>query len=104
MKHVNNHSFTTIQHFVSACADSCQEIVNRINEVRGALLGEFRREAAGQDRMLHLALNEAEALAHETGFQLLVFPTLAREKAEAVAAWTDRQQLVRRGGVEMQVA
>jgi len=45
--------------------------------------------------MLHLALNEAEALAGETGFPLLVFPELAREKAESVAAWGRRQQAVR---------
>lgn len=104
MNQMNNGSFETIQRFVSAWADSCQKLISKIQNVRGALLGEFRRKTNGQDRMLQLALNEAEALAHETGFPLLVFPTLAREKVEAVAAWNDRQQMVRRGGVEMQLA
>jgi hypothetical protein len=45
--------------------------------------------------MLQLALNEAEGLARQTDFPLLVFPTLAREKAEAISAWKVRQQRMR---------
>ena len=45
--------------------------------------------------MVQLALNEAEALAHQTGFPFLVFPALAREKVEAVAAWNRHQWMVR---------
>ncbi len=46
-------------------------------------------------RLLHLALNEAEALAWQTGFPQLVFPVLAQEKARDVAAWHERQRSIR---------
>lgn len=66
-----------------------------LQTIKTGLLREFN-PAYGQQRMVELALNEAEALAHESGFPHLVFPTLAREKVEAVAAWNRRQRLVRR--------
>ena len=40
---------------------------------------------------MKLALNEAEALALQTGFPHLVFPALAEEKVHAIAAWHQRQ-------------
>jgi hypothetical protein len=75
--------------------DSCQELLNRIKSAKEDLLSEFRPSVGPYDRMLRLALNEAEGLARETDFPLLVFPTLAREKAEAVTAWKVRQQGMR---------
>jgi len=49
-----------------------------------------------QEHLLELALNEAEALAAQTGYPHLVFPVLAAEKVRSVAAWDARQQRVRR--------
>lgn len=49
-----------------------------------------------QPRLFRLALNEAEAIAWQTGFPHLVFPALAWEKALALAAWHARQQSIRR--------
>ena len=49
-----------------------------------------------QPRVLQLALNEAEALAWQTGLGHLLFPVLAWEKARAVAEWHTRQQAIRR--------
>jgi hypothetical protein len=46
------------------------------------------------ERLLRLALNEAEAAAWETMYPHLVFPALASEKAQAVAAWNAHQQSV----------
>jgi hypothetical protein len=46
--------------------------------------------------VLELAVNEAEALAWQTGFPQLLFPTLAVEKARAVATWHEHQQSLRR--------
>jgi hypothetical protein len=40
-------------------------------------------------------LNEAEALAFQTEYPHLLFPTLAMEKIQAVSAWQSRQQLLR---------
>lgn len=77
------------------CADSCQELLTRIQSAKNEVLVEFRPAIAPHDRMLQLALNEAEGLARETGFPLLVFPSLAREKAENVTAWKARQQRMR---------
>jgi len=45
--------------------------------------------------MLRLALNEAEALAWQTDYPHLVFPTLAMEKAQGLAAWNQRQRAIR---------
>jgi hypothetical protein len=42
--------------------------------------------------LLELAMNEAEALAWQTDFPQLFFPTLAAEKAGAVAGWHARQR------------
>lgn len=42
---------------------------------------------AQQPRLLRRALTEAEALAWETGFPHLIFPTLALEKIESFAEW-----------------
>ena len=96
----NNHSISIAHPFMSTCAVSCQKLLNKIQSTRKALLAEFRQRADARDRMLQLALNEAEALARDTGFPLLTFPTLAREKAEAVAAWKTRQQAVRRSALQ----
>jgi len=49
------------------------------------------------DRHLtHLALNEAEAIAWQTGFPQLVFPSLAEEKVAALTKWSRRQRWLRR--------
>jgi hypothetical protein len=46
-------------------------------------------------RMLDLAVNEAEALAWQSGVPGLVFLTLAEEKLDAVNRWLDRQEKLR---------
>ncbi len=70
-----------------------------VGEALATLRRKIEREFAGlieaQSRLFHLALNEAEALAWQTGFPQLVFPALAQEKARQVAAWHDRQQSIR---------
>ncbi|SRR6266496_5915936 len=89
---------TTNQTFVGACAVSCQKLITQIKKVRDTILAEFRGTLGAPERLLQLALNEAEALAWETEFPHLVFPVLATEKAEAVAAWENRQRSLRRTG------
>ena len=46
-------------------------------------------------RMIRLALNEAEALAAQTGVPELVLPSLAEEKVTAVKKWAARQKTLR---------
>ncbi|SRR6266536_958518 len=63
--------------------------------VRAIIEREFAWLHRHQPRLLQLALNEAEALAWQTGYPQLVFPVLALEKAVGVATWHFRQQSVR---------
>src|ERR1017187_2691458 len=74
------------------CLASCRRLLAQIAKTRDAILAEFRGTLEAQEHLLHLALNEAEVLAWQTGYPQLVFPTLATEKAQAVAAWRARQR------------
>src|SRR4051812_44627927 len=76
----------------TACIETCQKLIAQIAQTKNAILKEFRGTLAAHEHLLRLAVNEAEALAWQTDFPHLVFPTLATEKARAVAAWHARQQ------------
>ncbi len=76
----------------SACLASCQKLLAQIEQTRNAILAEFRETLAAHEHLLRLAVNEAEALAWQTGFPHLLFPALAMEKVRAVAAWHERQE------------
>jgi len=56
---------------------------------------------AETQRLIRLALNEAEALAVQTGIPELVLPALAEEKVETLRRWTARQASLRLKGQEM---
>ena len=62
--------------------------------LRSRLIEAFRRETEGFDHLVHLALNEAEALALQTQVPQLVFPMLASEKLQRVAKWVSKQRRV----------
>ena len=76
----------------------------QIARVRAAVFAESTRALGSQERLLRLALNEAEAAAFQTEYPHLVFPALAAEKVRAVAAWNVRQQVVRRGSPAVALA
>ena len=65
---------------------SCRKLVAQIAQTKQAVLNEFRQTFQTNEHLLRLALNEAEAAAWQTGVPHLVFPMLATEKAQAVAA------------------
>jgi len=69
--------------------------MNTLATVRATVSREFSSLLEQEPRAFRLSLNEAEALAWDTGFPGLLFPELAREKARGVAAWHERQQGVR---------
>lgn len=94
MKSIQQRNSRNVYPILQACSLSCRKLIEKVQRIKRGLLSEFRPYGRGQ--MFQLALNEAEALAQETGFPQLVFPTLAREKVESVAAWSRRQQAVRR--------
>ncbi len=73
-----------------------------VARAREQILQEYLAQTGEDSRLLRLALNEAEALAWNTGFPHLFFPQLAQEKAETTIAWQRRQRSLR--GVENQQA
>jgi hypothetical protein len=82
--------------FGKACVASCQKVLAQITAAKEAIFAESHQALKSQERLLRLALNEAEAVAWQTRYPHLVFPTLAMEKVQAVIAWEARQQSVRR--------
>lgn len=90
--------------FATACLASCKKLVAEIAKTRDAILNEFRESRSLNEHLLRLALNEAEGLAWQSGFPQLVFPTLAREKAQAMASWNARQQFIRRAESRLPLA
>src|SRR4051812_41417351 len=81
--------------FAGRCVESCRKVLAQIEHVRSDVVAEFRGRLEEHQHVLELAVNEAEALAWETGFPQLLFPTLAAEKATAVATWHARQHSLR---------
>lgn len=81
--------------FGRACVVSCQKILAQITAVKAAIFAESYPALRAQERLLRLALNEAEAAAWQTMYPQLVFPLLATEKVQTVIAWEARQQAVR---------
>lgn len=77
------------------CRETCRQALTLVTISRERILTESRQILHVPERLLRLALNEAEALAWETGYPHLVFPTLAIEKAQALARWNLRQQTLR---------
>ena len=75
-----------------------------VANVRANIEREFSALLEEQPHVLRLALNEAEAIAWQTGFAQLVFPTLAMEKAQTVADWHRRQSFIRRTQGRLAVA
>jgi len=82
--------------FSSACMKSCKKVLAQIGSAKDAIFAEARGTLKVQDQMLRLALNEAEALAWQTLYPHLVFPVLAAEKVQGVAAWNKHQRLLGR--------
>lgn len=80
----------------NTCAACYQKALAQITAAKAVILDESKQMLAVPERLLRLALNEAEALAWQTTYPHLVFPQLATEKTQAVAAWNATQQAVRR--------
>jgi hypothetical protein len=90
--------------FTTVCFACCQKLTARIEKTRDAIMNEFRETLDANEHLLRLALNEAEALAWETEFPHLLFPTLAVEKAQALVAWSARQQSIKQNSSRFALA
>src|ERR1051325_7192707 len=95
IEHVKDNSARR-QSFANNCVASCRKLIAQIEQARDTILHEFRETLGANEQLLRLALNEAEALAWQSGIPQLAFPTLALEKAQAVVAWSARQQSIQR--------
>ncbi len=104
MKTLNPPSERTGSSFTTACLASCQKLVQRIEAAREAIVAEYHEAVGDHHRVLRLALREAEALAWDTELPHLIFPTLALEKAQAVADWHARQEELQRRSSFLQLA
>lgn len=80
--------------FSTLCLRSCRKILAPIRKAKDAIFAEARGTLGTNERMLQLALNEAEALAWQTEYPHLLFPALAAEKVHAVANWNRHQRSV----------
>lgn len=76
--------------------DTCRRALSEIERTRADLIAEFRPQVAPREHLLRLALNEAEGLAWQTDYPHLLFPALAAEKLESVAAWHTQQLTLQR--------
>jgi hypothetical protein len=68
-----------------------RKVRGQIAAARESILAESRSAFAAPERLLRLAVNEAEALAWQTTYPQLIFPTLAAEKVQALVAWNATQ-------------
>jgi hypothetical protein len=74
----------------------CRKAVARIEKAKKKILADFLGHLEEHGHLLRLAVNEAEALAWQTDYPHLLFPTLAVEKAQAAARWHARQEYLRK--------
>jgi len=78
-----------------ACIVSCQKIKTQFERVKANVLNELTDRLSLPEHWFRLAVEEAEALAWQTDYPHLLFPTLAMEKVQAMADWDARQQFIR---------
>ena len=83
-----------IQTAANACFKSCQKLAAQIEQVKRSLWADLVGTLDVPEKLFRLALGEAEALAWQTDYPHLVFPALATEKVQEVAAWNTRQQFL----------
>ena len=95
-RNVSESQSATATTLRKACVACYQNVSAQIAATRETIFAESKQALGAPERLLRLALNEAEALAWETTYPQLVFPTLATEKVQAVAAWSANQKAVRR--------
>jgi hypothetical protein len=79
----------------NGCRACCRKIRAQIAGVKEAIFEEYSRALQAPERLVRLALGEAEAAAWQTNYPHLFFPALAAEKVQAVANWNARQQSMR---------
>ena len=72
--------------------------MRQLDGVKNTILRQANLAGAVDRQVLRLAVAEAEALAWQTPYPHLLFPTLAQEKAAAANRWTERQRVLKNSG------
>ena len=90
-----NNQARNNQTFAEACVAQYGKLIAQIERVKNNIAAEFSEAFETQEQLLNRTIREAEALAWQTEYPQLVFPTLAMEKVQNVAGWTARQQAIR---------
>ena len=75
---------------------ACRRVMGELKGLRDDLETRHAISDAASDRLIRLALNEAEALAWSEPFPYLTFAALAEEKVANVRRWQHRQEQLRR--------
>jgi len=76
---------------------ACPQTLQHLRSLRQALYQEVLNKSAVPKKLLNLALAEAEALAWQTAYPHLLFPSLAAEKVDATVRWHARQSSIKAG-------
>lgn len=97
MNHITTNKDGSVTHptFANTCLACGQKLVAQIERVKNNIMADFRERLKAHEQLLNRAVGEAEALAWQTAFPQLVFPTLAMEKVQAVAGWSARQEIIK---------
>jgi len=104
MKNRLNYPFTGTARFAQYCRISYHGALAQLQRIKESIQAEFAKRFLVDERMLRVALIEAEAEAWETGYPQLVFPGLAEEKAQAVIKWQARQSAILQHAPELAFA
>ena len=94
MKTTNKENQTSSQTLAGACLDSCRKLVAQVERAKKNLKAEFRQTFAAHEQLLAHVINQADALAWQTEYPHLLFPTLALEKVQSAVRWQERQRLI----------
>jgi len=94
MNTTNENKNNVEQTFTNRCLQSCKVLLTEIEQVKNMIVNDFHETLETHGNLFRLALNEAEALAWQTDYPHLVYPTLAMERVQAVVAWRRRQQFM----------
>ncbi len=94
MNTTNENTDNAKQTFTNRARQSCKALFAEIDQAKNMIVNDFHETLDTHGNLFRLALNEAEALAWQTDYPHLVYPTLAMERVQAVVAWRRRQQSV----------
>ena len=82
----------------------CRKALALVEQFKTAILAEHHDRQDDSKHLVQLALNEAAALASQTDFPHLFFPSLAAEKVQAIGNWKARQRLLHGAGAQLSLA